>query len=350
MLPVKLKLSSFAISLKFSPRRVEHIVAKKNSERSQNLAACSRDGVRVGAAQVEVRRYRTLAEYVEDMDRYVAKAVHAGAQIVAFPHGCGLLPIGITPYFDTLLEELQRVKDNSEELTALLLQLLDEFSSSLQEIFLTTFSALAKAYGVYIMAGSTYVLEGDNLYCRSYLLDENGLVLGTQDLLHRSPLEKALGVVPGEEIRVFDTKAGRVAILIGQDGRTLEPLRIARGMGAEIILSPSGSLTPRQESLADWGYKAAADALAVYIAAPVLSGTMGVRFCGRAACYGPLNITKERDGIVNQVICDDAGGLIVSRLNLEQLYAGFDAYTGDSNPEFIKTQLMSAYQKLTKRL
>ncbi len=98
MLPVKLKLSSFAISLKFSPRRVEHIVAKKNSERSQNLAACSRDGVRVGAAQVEVRRYRTLAEYVEDMDRYVAKAVHAGAQIVAFPHGCGLLPIGITPY------------------------------------------------------------------------------------------------------------------------------------------------------------------------------------------------------------------------------------------------------------
>ena len=63
-----------------------------------------------------------------------------------------------------------------------------------------------------------------------------------------------------------------------------------------------------------------------------------------------MNITKERDGIVNQVICDDAGGLIVSRLNLEQLYAGFDAYTGDSNPEFIKTQLMSAYQKLTKRL
>ena len=76
------------------------------------------------------------------------------------------------------------------------------------------------------------MLEGDKLYCRSYLLDENGLVLGTQDLLHRSPLEKALGVVPGEEIRVFDTKAGRVAILIGQDGRTLEPLRIARGMGA----------------------------------------------------------------------------------------------------------------------
>lgn len=350
MLPVKLKLSSFAISLKFSPRRVEHLIDKKNVEKSQNLAACSRDSVRVGAAQVEVRRYRTLGEYVEDMDRYVAKAVHAGAQIVAFPHGCGLLPIAITPYFDDLLSELQRAKENPEELTGLLQQLLEEFSSSLQEIYLTTFSQLAKAYGVYIMAGSTYLLEGDKLYCRAYLLDGNGQVLGTQDLLHRNPLEKALGVVPGDEIQVFDTEAGRVAILIGQDGRTLEPLRIARGMGAEIVLSPSGSLTPRQESLADWGYKAAADSLALYVAAPVLSGTMGARFCGRAACYGPLNITKERDGIVNQVICDDAGGLIVSRLNLEQLYAGFDAYTGDSNPEFVKSQLLPAYQKLTKRL
>ena len=97
MLPVKLKLSSFAISLKFSPRRVEHIVAKKNSERSQNLAACSRDGVRVGAAQVEVRRYRTLAEYVEDMDRYVAKAVHAGAQIVAFPTAAAFCPSASLP-------------------------------------------------------------------------------------------------------------------------------------------------------------------------------------------------------------------------------------------------------------
>ena len=71
------------------------------------------------------------------------------------------------------------------------------FPPASRRFSLTTFSALAKAYGVYIMAGSTYVLEGDKLYCRSYLLDENGLVLGTQDLLHRSPWKKPWALCQG---------------------------------------------------------------------------------------------------------------------------------------------------------
>ena len=350
MFSPKVKVSSLAMSLTFSPRRMEHLLAKRQIQRSNNLQSCSRDAVRLGVAQMEVRRYRNLSEYVEDMDRYVAKAVHAGAQMVAFPHGCGLLPLAISSCFDSLLAETLRRKDSPEELADFLLEILDAFSSNLQEIFLTTFSQLAKAYGVYIMPGSTYLLDGEKVFCRAYLLDESGLVLGSQDLIHRTPLEKALGVCPAEEIQVFDTKAGRVAILIGQDGRMLEPLRIARGMGAEMILAPTFSLTQRQMELSDWGYKSGADALALYIGAPVLSGTLGVPFLGRAACYAPLNITKDRDGIVNQVICDDTGGLIVSRLNLEQLYAGYDAYTGDSNPEFTKTRLLESYGKLTKRL
>ena len=211
--------------------------------------------------------------------------------------------------------------------------------------FLASCKKYAQSYGVYLLT-SRVVADG---YLCLFLFDDKGKIIGGQravslNLSYLGTLSRST------DLNIVRTKFGNLFLAVDVDIYRPEILRAAALSGAEIILSPSGSLTPRQESLADWGYKAAADALAVYIAAPVLSGTMGVRFCGRAACYGPLNITKERDGIVNQVICDDAGGLIVSRLNLEQLYAGFDAYTGDSNPEFIKTQLMSAYQKLTKRL
>ena len=143
---------------------------------------------------------------------------------------------------------------------------------------------------------------------------------------------------------MFDTKAGRVAILIGTGRPHLGTTAHRPGMGRRSSSPPSGSLTPGRNP---WPIGATRRQLTPWlsIAAPVLSGTIGGPLLWESGLLRPLeHHLKERDGIVNQVICDDAGGPIVSRLNLEQLYAGFDAYTGDSNPEFIKTQLMSAYQ------
>lgn len=104
--------------------------------------------------------------------------------------------------------------------------------------YLELFTRLALDYHINIVGGSQFVLEDNTLYNVSFLFRRDG-TLEKQYKIHVTPSEwKWWGVVGGDEINVFDTDCGRVAINICYDIEFPELARIAARKGAQIIFVP----------------------------------------------------------------------------------------------------------------
>ncbi|MFW5706899.1 MAG: carbon-nitrogen hydrolase family protein, partial [Bacteroidota bacterium] len=103
---------------------------------------------------------------------------------------------------------------------------------------LELFSDLAIKYNINIVAGSHFTSEGERLHNIAYLFQRNGEI-GKQYKLHISPNEKKWwGIEPGNQIEVFDTDKGKIAIQICYDIEFPEVSRIAVEQGARIIFVP----------------------------------------------------------------------------------------------------------------
>jgi predicted amidohydrolase/ribosomal protein S18 acetylase RimI-like enzyme len=104
--------------------------------------------------------------------------------------------------------------------------------------YLDLFTEMAVKYNVNIVAGSHFTLESEHLYNISYLFRRNGTI-GKQYKIHITPSErKWWGVEPGNQVSVFDTDRGKIAILICYDIEFPELARVAAAKGAKIIFVP----------------------------------------------------------------------------------------------------------------
>jgi predicted amidohydrolase len=113
-------------------------------------------------------------------------------------------------------------------------------------------------YDINIIGGSHLTVEADKLYNVSSLFRRDGSV-DRQYKLHISPSEmKWWGVSAGDEMRVFDTDRGKIAIMIGDDVAYPEIARIAAGKGANLLFIPFNT--------------------------DIRSGYMRVRSCAQARC------------------------------------------------------------------
>ena len=112
-----------------------------------------------------------------------------------------------------------------------------------------TLAALAKQYGIYLVAG-TIPIQADEgrVFSRSYLFDDNGETLGHYDKLHLFDVDVDDGTksyresdtfCPGEAISVIDTPFGKVGMAICYDIRFADLFRAMRLQGAEIIVLPA---------------------------------------------------------------------------------------------------------------
>ncbi|WP_240375909.1 bifunctional GNAT family N-acetyltransferase/carbon-nitrogen hydrolase family protein [Bacillus piscicola] len=133
-----------------------------------------------------------------------------------------------------------------EALTLQLLSFLNEKVPSQQIRTLTTytddymklFSELALRYSINIIAGSHFVEESDDIYNVSFLFHRNGKIDKQYKLHITADERKWWGIKPGNQLEVFDTDCGKVAILIGYDMLFPELARIAVDQGADIIFAP----------------------------------------------------------------------------------------------------------------
>ncbi|MPY25900.1 carbon-nitrogen hydrolase family protein [Shewanella psychropiezotolerans] len=115
--------------------------------------------------------------------------------------------------------------------------------------FKTVLADLARRYDIYLVAGSIPVAVGDGrVYNRTYLFDNQGLVLGEYDKIHLFDVDVSDGTkeyresdtfCAGDKISVIDTPFGKLGLAICYDLRFPDLFRAMRLAGAELIALPA---------------------------------------------------------------------------------------------------------------
>jgi len=177
---------------------------------------------RIAAAQYPLEFLGDWARYEAKISRWVDEAARNGARLLLFPE-----------YFSMELASLFPA-----EIHASLPAQLPALQTVLPQ-FLDLFAAQAKQHGVLICAGSFPVQVGAGFRNRSYLFHADGRS-EFQEKLQMTRFEHEQWLIqPGDEVRVFDTELGRIAIDICYDSEFPLIARRQVEMGADLILVPS---------------------------------------------------------------------------------------------------------------
>jgi len=260
--------------------------------------------LRVSAVQYHLHTINSFEEFAKRVEHYIKTAEEFGAEFVLFPE-----------FFTT---QLLSIGDQNG--LPLSIQHLPDFT----EKYCALFIDLAKKKGLHIIGGTHVTRKGDRLYNVAHLFYPDGRVV-EQPKLHITPTEvKEWNMSPGDDLRVFETEKGTIAILTCYDIEFPEIVRMAKARGADIIFCPS--CTDDRHGFHRVRYTCHARAIEnqVYV---VNTGTVGslptVDFMranfGQAAIITPNDIPFPPRGILAEgEINDDM--VITADLDLELLY------------------------------
>jgi predicted amidohydrolase len=105
------------------------------------------------------------------------------------------------------------------------------------------FGELARKNGLHIVL-SLHERLGNLVYNTAVLLGPDGTLIGKYHKVCLPPSEVAAGVAPGSDYPVFDTKLGKVGLMVCYDGFFPEVARALSNRGAEIIAWPVYGCNP----------------------------------------------------------------------------------------------------------
>jgi len=340
-------MSSLArmLSVKVSPKEIERLVDRLEIAPSGNLESISSETVGVATIQLLLKRYESLADYVVDMNLYIEDAVNRRAQLIVFPAFTGMLPFTFMPQYDAAIERIRPdpysgLPDFKSANSSL--ALLAEF---VYEVFYYTMSILAAKHQVYIMAGTSYYYEDDALRHRAFLFADDGELAGFQDKVSLNTAEQGLKVEEGAEVKAFNTPMGTIAIAIGEDIRYYETGKIAKALGASILLNPTWFRQEYTPADAADGLNLRVQENKLYGVQSVAVGDTGLGFPlqGPCAIYAPNEIVRGKNGILEQSSGRYAPDIICRRLNLDKLSEIKNPYMLDKNTSFLDKYMDRLY-------
>jgi predicted amidohydrolase len=174
--------------------------------------------VRVAAVQMEV--VRSKEDNLKRAATRIEEAASRGARFVCLPE-----------YFLTDCPEAGMTAAD-----------LEEIAEPIPGPTTKRLGMLAQGHGIYLVAGSIIERRKGEYYNTSALIDPSGKVIGTYSKTHpenaEAKYEVGSNISPGGEYPVFDTKLGKIGILIDMDMATAEAPRILGIKGAEIVFWP----------------------------------------------------------------------------------------------------------------
>ena len=104
-----------------------------------------------------------------------------------------------------------------------------------------------------------YIEENGRRYDMSLLIDDAGTIVGRQKMVHIAQCEQFYEqdyYTPSEEgFAVFDTRLGRLGIVVCFDRHYPESIRTEALMGADLILIPTANTTGEPSELFQWEIK-----------------------------------------------------------------------------------------------
>ena len=189
--------------------------------------------------------------------------------------------------------------------------------------YLEFFSEMAIKFNLNIVGGSQFVLEGEKLYNVAYLFHRDGGI-DEQYKIHITPAERRWwGVSPGNELNVFETDRGKVAILICYDVEFPELARAAAAKGAQILFVPFN--TNDRDGYLRIRTCAQARCIENHVYAVVSGCTGNLPFVENAdvhyaqsGIFTPQDVPFARDGIAAECT-PNIETLIVRDVDIEQL-------------------------------
>jgi predicted amidohydrolase len=105
------------------------------------------------------------------------------------------------------------------------------------------FGTLAKQHDLYIVAGLVE-REGDLIYNVAALIGPDGSLVGKYRKVCLPRGEHDGGIQPGKDFPVFETRFGKVGMMVCYDGFFPEPARELAKRGAEVIAFPVAGCNP----------------------------------------------------------------------------------------------------------
>ncbi|OIJ21421.1 carbon-nitrogen hydrolase [Anaerobacillus alkalidiazotrophicus] len=238
--------------------------------------------VRICVIQYSMKKIDSFDDFAQQCEFYVDVSSSYQSDFAVFPE-----------IFTTQLLSFIEEKSPSQSIRRL-----TEFT----EEYISLFNGLAVKYNVNIIGGSHFVEEEGKIYNIAYLFRRDGTI-EKQYKLHVTPNErKYWGITGGDEVKVFDTDCGKIAIQICYDIEFPELARIATDKGANIIFTPF--CTDERQGFLRVKYCAQARAIENQVYT-VISGTVGnlseaenmdIQYA-QSAIFTPSDFTFPRDGI-----------------------------------------------------
>jgi predicted amidohydrolase len=210
--------------------------------------------------------YRKMADL---MDRASRKVDFSQPTLVAFPEGIGL-PLAFVPQTYHQIGDAQTIAQvfaraiprNLPRFTGALLRFRTapfrtvflETALEAEDIYVSTFSTLAREHGVYLCGGCIYLphiedeaVKGRHVvskavYNQSYLFNPHGICLRRTPKINLAPpTEPRFGFSSGHrtDIMPVDTKIGRLGTLVCYDAFHRSLIERVDAMGVEILINPS---------------------------------------------------------------------------------------------------------------
>ncbi|HSF16092.1 MAG TPA: GNAT family N-acetyltransferase [Vicinamibacteria bacterium] len=263
---------------------------------------------RITVVQYELRTIKSFDDFAQQCEFFVDVASDYKSDFVVF----GEL---ITAQLFTLIAP-DRPELAARKLAELTPQYLDLFTN------------LAIRHDVNIIGGSQLLVEDDYLYNAAYLFRRDG-TLERQYKIHITPSEKRWwGVQAGDEVGVFDTDCGKVAIFIGYDIQFPEIVRIAVEKGAQILFVPFN--TDSREDYLRVRICAQARCIENHVYAAIAGCVGNMPFVGegdvhygQSGIYTPCDFLFSRDGVaaesmpnIETVVTHDVDTALLARHRL----------------------------------
>jgi len=317
------------------------------------------ENIRVSCVQRQIYPVNSLEKYIDMLCGFVGLAVKDDSHLIIFPEYNFFDLFGLIPGFSFLnqilnkkaiknkdeekdREEESHLKGNNYFLTAIFKGFAKPVEAGMRRIV----SLLAKEYGIYIYTGSYILKEKEAIYNAGSLFGPDGNLLGTQKKMHLTDFEVKLGIKRGNKMEAYSLPFGKIVCPICMDATYFETFRIAREIGADMVILPIANLEEYSTWKALRGIWPRVQESYLYGLKSSLNGWIaGMHFTGKAGIFAPLSMTKEKDGVLSLSPTYEGNHLITANLNLKRLYEAREKaeYHEDKNAEFEKKYVEITY-------
>ncbi|MEN7547420.1 bifunctional GNAT family N-acetyltransferase/carbon-nitrogen hydrolase family protein [Rapidithrix thailandica] len=188
-------------------------------EEHEPLINAPKPVVRLGLVQWQMRHFKDLEELYEQMEFFVDAVSDYGSDFMLFPELFNA-PLMASYNHLTEAEAMRKLAEFTEPLSKKLLE-------------------FAVSYNVNIISGSMPLWkENEGLYNVGFLCRRDG-TMEVYEKIHITPNEIFYwGMIGGDEIKVFDTDAGKIGVAICYDVEFPEMTRIMAEQGLQILFVP----------------------------------------------------------------------------------------------------------------